>query len=133
MDALTATQRAIDDAQQHHDAEIGVVPAIHQQCLERRVAISLGRRQAVNDRLQHLADVEAGLGGNQNRIGGIEPDHVLDLLLDLVGFGGGEIDLVENRHDLVIVLDRLVDIGERLRLDALARIDHQQRALAGGQ
>ena len=30
-------------------------------------------------------------------------------------------------------LDRLIDIGERLRLDALARIDDQERALAGGE
>ena len=28
---------------------------------------------------------------------------------------------------------RLVDVGERLRLDALAGVDHQQRALAGGE
>ncbi len=33
----------------------------------------------------------------------------------------------------MVVLDRLVDIGERLRLDALRRVDHQQRALARGE
>ncbi len=33
----------------------------------------------------------------------------------------------------MIVVDRLIDIGERLRLDALAGIDHQQRALARRQ
>ena len=64
---------------------------------------------------------------------GVEPDHVLDLLLDLVGLGRRQVDLVEDRHDLVVVVDRLVDIGEGLRLDALGRVDHQQRALAGGQ
>ena len=30
-------------------------------------------------------------------------------------------------------VERVIDIGERLRLDALAGIDHQQRAFAGGQ
>jgi len=30
-------------------------------------------------------------------------------------------------------LDRLVDIGEGLRFDPLARIDHEQRALTGGE
>ena len=30
-------------------------------------------------------------------------------------------------------VDGVVDIGERLRLDALAGVDHQQRALAGGE
>jgi len=54
-------------------------------------------------------------------------------LLDLVGFGGRQIDLVEHRHDLVVVVQCLVDIGESLRLYALAGVDDQERALAGGQ
>ena len=64
---------------------------------------------------------------------GVEPDHVLDLLAHPVGFRGGEIDLVEDRYDLMIVVERLIHIGERLRLHPLRGIDHQQRALAGGE
>ena len=52
---------------------------------------------------------------------------------DLLGLGGGEVDLVDDRHDLMVVLDRLVDVGERLRLDPLRRVDDQQRAFAGGE
>ena len=33
----------------------------------------------------------------------------------------------------MVVLDRLVDVGQRLRLHPLRRVDHQQRALAGGE
>jgi hypothetical protein len=33
----------------------------------------------------------------------------------------------------VVVLDRLVDVGQRLRLDPLRRVDHQQRAFARGE
>ncbi len=33
----------------------------------------------------------------------------------------------------MVVLDRLIDVGERLRLDALCGIDDEQRALAGRQ
>ena len=33
----------------------------------------------------------------------------------------------------MVVLDRLVDVGERLRLDPLRGVDHQQRALARGK
>ena len=33
----------------------------------------------------------------------------------------------------MVVLDALVDVGEGLRLDALGRVDHQQRALARGE
>ena len=46
-DALVLAQHAVDDAHEHHDAEIDVVPAVDQQRLERRVAVALGRRQAV--------------------------------------------------------------------------------------
>ncbi len=49
------------------------------------------------------------------------------------GVGGGEVDLVDDRHDLVVVLDRLVDIGQGLRFDALRGIDDQQRAFARGE
>ena len=58
---------------------------------------------------------------------------VLDLLLDPLGLGRRQVDLVEHRDDLVVGVDRLVGVRERLRLDALGRIDQQQRALAGAQ
>jgi hypothetical protein len=73
------------------------------------------------------------LGAGEHRVVGGEADNVLDLLAHLVGLGGGEVDLVDDGHDLMVVLDRLVDVGERLRLDALRRVDHQQRAFARGE
>ena len=132
-DAHALLERAVDDAHQHDDAEIGVVPAVDQQRLQRRRLVALGRRQARDDRLQHEIDVEAGLGRDRHRLGGVEADDVLDLLLDALRLGGGQVDLVEHRHDLVAGVERVIDVGERLRLDALARVDHQQRALAGGE
>ena len=69
----------------------------------------------------------------RTRVAGVDADHVLDLLLDALGLGGGQVDLVEDRDDLVVGVDRLIDVGERLRLDALAGVDHQQRAFAGGE
>ena len=86
-----------------------------------------------DDRLEHVVDADAGLGAGEHRLAGVEADDVLDLLADLLGLGGGEVDLVDDRDDLVVVLDRLVDVGERLRLDPLRRVDHQQRAFAGGE
>ena len=49
------------------------------------------------------------------------------------GSADGQVDLVQDRDDLVVRFDRVIGVGQRLRLDALAGIDHQQRALAGGQ
>ena len=44
-----------------------------------------------------------------------------------------EVYLVDNGDDFVVVLDRLVHIGERLRLHPLRRVHHQQRAFARGE
>ena len=42
---------------------------------------------------------------------------------DLFGFGGAQIDLgLITGTFFVVVLDRLVDIGQRLRLDPRARV-----------
>ena len=132
-DALALLHHAVDDAHQHHDAEIDVVPAVDQQRLQRGVAVALRRRQPVTMASSTSGDAEAGLGRDHHRVGGVDADHVLDLLLDLLGFGRRQVDLVQHRHDLVAGVERVIDVGERLRLDALAGVDHQQRAFAGRQ
>ena len=133
-DGLALLEHAVDDAHQHDDAEIGVVPAVDQHGLERRLGVAFARRrQVVDDGLEHVGDAEAGLGRDQHGVGGVEADHLLDLLADALGLGGGQVDLVEDDDDLVVVVDRLVDVGERLGLDALGGVDDEQRALAGGE
>ena len=97
------------------------------------LASPLGGGQPLDDRLQHGLDVLAGLGRDRDGVGGVEPDHLLDLLLDAVGVGGRQVDLVEDGQDLEVVVERLVDVGERLRLHALAGVHHQDGALAGRQ
>ncbi len=131
QDLLMLLHRAVDDANHDDDAEIGIIPAIDQQRLQGRRLIALRRRQTRDDRFQHILDAEAGLGRNQHGVRRIEADHILDLLLDALGLGRRQIDLVEHRHDLMAGIERMIDIGERLRLDALARIDDEQRAFAG--
>src|SRR3954470_9063392 len=103
-DAVALLEHAVDDAHQHDDAEIAVIPAVDQQRLERRAAVAAGRRQARDDGFQHFRNVEPGLCRNQDGVRGVEPDHVLDLLPYLLGLGGWQVDLVEDRHYFVIVL-----------------------------
>ena len=64
---------------------------------------------------------------------GVDADDILDLLPYALRLGGRQVDLVQDRHDLVIVVDRLIDIGQGLGLHTLAGVHHQDRALAGGQ
>ena len=64
---------------------------------------------------------------------GRDAEHALDLLGAALGLGGGQVDLVERGDDREVVLERLVAVGERLRLDALRRVDEQDHALARGE
>ena len=123
-------ERAVDDPHQHDDAEIGVVPAVDEERLQGRRGVALRGRQAMDDRLEHGLDVEPGLCRDRHRLRGVDADHLLDLLLDALGLGRRQVDLVQDRHDLVAGVDRVVDVGERLRLDALRGVDDEERALA---
>ena len=64
---------------------------------------------------------------------GVVADQVGDLRGGAVRVGLREVDLVHDRDDLEVVLDREVGVRERLRLDPLRRVDDEQRALAGLQ
>ena len=66
-------------------------------------------------------------------LGGRESEHLLDLRRAPLGVGGGQVDLVEHGHDLEVVLQGLVAVGQGLGLDALRGVDQQDRTLAGGQ
>ena len=86
-----------------------------------------------DDRLEDLASARAFLGAGQDRGRGVEADDVLDLALALVRLRARQVDLVDDRDDVEVVVHGQIGVGERLRLDALRGIDEQQRAFAGGE
>jgi hypothetical protein len=87
----------------------------------------------MDDGFEHGVDADAGLGADLERVGGIEADDVLDLLPDAVGLRRRQVDLVQHRNDCEIGVERQIDVGDRLRLHALRRIDNQNRPFAAGQ
>src|SRR5690606_28865647 len=133
FDPLAGAQGPVEDPDQQHHPEVRVVPGVDQHGLQRSVHVALRGGQAGDDGLQHVIDAEAGPGRADHGVGGVEADDLLDLGLDPFGLGGGQVDLVEDRDDLVVVVDRLVDVGQGLGLHALGGVDHQQGAFAGGQ
>ncbi len=85
----------------------------------------------MDDGLEDFLDALALLRARQNGAGGVETDDVVNLAAHLVRLRPRQIDLVDDRDDLEVVVDGQVGIGQRLRLDALRGIDQQQGALAG--
>ena len=87
----------------------------------------------MDDRLEDVVDPLAGLGAAWDRAVGIDADHVLDLGARAVGVGLRQVHLVEDRDHLDAQLERGIAVRDRLRLDPLAGVDDEERALAGRQ
>ena len=94
----------------------------------RRVA---GRgRDPLHDRVEHGLHAVTGLRRDAKHVAGIDADELGELGRGGVRIGLREVDLVHDRHDLEVVLDREVGVRERLRLDSLGGVDEQHGALA---
>jgi hypothetical protein len=61
---------------------------------------------------------------------GSSADETRQLRGVLLGVGRGKVDLVEDRNDLQVVVQRQVQIGEGLGFDSLRSVNEQDRPLA---
>ena len=66
-------------------------------------------------------------------VDGVDTEDLFDLRCAPVRVGRGKVDLVEDGHDLEVVLEGLIAVGQGLGLDPLGGVDQQHRPLAGGQ
>jgi hypothetical protein len=132
-DAVARAQLAVHHPHRGDDAPVAVVVAVEDQRLQRCRDLADWRRDALDDGVEELVDALAGLGRHpQHGLGG-DAEHLLDLSGVLVGLGGRQVDLVERGHDLEVVLEGEVAIGERLGLEPLGGVDDEDRALARRQ
>ncbi len=115
------------------DAFVDIVPAIENQGARRGLDRHLRRRDALHNRFEGFIDADALLRARKDRVLGRETDSLLNLMLGARDIGARQINLVDDGNDFEPVVERHIDVREGLRLDALARIDHQQRALARGE
>ena len=95
--------------------------------------IALRRRDALHHGLEHRRHALAGLGRDLQDLGAGAADDAGDLVGPLLRLGAGQVDLVEHRDDLQVVLERQKGVGQSLGLHPWRGVDHQDGALAGGQ
>ena len=81
-----------------------------------------GGWDAVHDRIEHRLDPLAGLGGDLQYVLFVHAKELGQLLHRAGHIGHGEVDLVQDRDDLEVLLHGQVEVGEGLRLDPLARV-----------
>ena len=98
-----------------------------------RVGVPSWRMEPRHHGFEDLVNAAAFLGAGQNRPGAVEPDDLFDLPPRLFGLRTWQIDFVDDRNDLEIVLDGEIGVGQRLRLHALGGVDEQQRPFARRQ
>ena len=92
-----------------------------------------GRWDEPDDLVQQVLDALAGLGAYPEDLAGVAADDPGEFGGIPVGLGGRQVDLVQHRDDLEVGVQRQVQVGQRLRLDALGGVDEKHGALAGGQ
>ena len=132
-DARARAYRALHDADITHRAAIIIVERIEYQRLERFIRVALRSGNILDDVFEHFVNVQAVLGADERRVARVQADDVLDLAARLFRLRAGQVDLVDDRDDFEVVIQRHVNVGQRLRFHALRGVDHQQRALARGQ
>ena len=131
LDRLAVADRALGEPDVDDHALVGVVVAVEDQALERALRVALRRRDPGDDGLEDVGDARAVLGRGEDDLLARDGQHGLELLDDRVGVGRGQVDLVEDRDEREVLAHREVDVGQRLGLDALGRVDDEDRALAG--
>ena len=130
---LAGGERAVHDPDEGDDTPVLVVGGVEDERAGGRVEVAGRRGHPLDDRVEDVGDAVARLGGDAQHVGGVVAEQIGNLHGRPVRVGCGEVDLVRDGDDLEPVLDREVGVRERLRLDALRGVDHEQRPLAGLQ
>jgi hypothetical protein len=112
---------------------IPVIVGIEYQRTEGRIETATRAWNTCDDRLQQLWYAGPLFGRNGEYLLSFRSNQVHDLLGTSLWLCTGQVDLVENRDDLQAGVHGEKQVAERLRLDALRGVDHQDRTLAGGE
>ena len=132
-DGVTGLDGALKDAHIDDDALIAVVDGVEDQRFQRQRRVAGGGGHVPHDALQNVLNADAQLGGHARGLHAGQADDVLDLLRHGVRVGAGQVDLIQNRYDFQVVVQRQVAVCQRLGLHALAGVHDQHCTLAGGQ
>ncbi len=106
---------------------------VEDEALDRFGRVALGRRDAGDDGFEDLGDARPVLGAREDDLLARDRQDVLELVHDRLGVGRRQVDLVQDGDEGQALAHREMDVGERLRFDALGGVDDEDGALAGLQ
>ena len=131
--ALAFLHRAVDDADERHDAAVRVEVAVEDERTQRGVRVAGWRGNVVDHGLEQVVHADASFSRGEHRVVCGDRKRVLYFSANALGVGRGQVDLVDKRDDLEVRVHRHHGVRDCLRLNALGRVDHEHRALAGSQ
>ena len=129
LDPVAMAELAIDHADVGDDATVGVVDGVEDQGTWWCIGDPLGSGYDVDDLVEQGLHTLARLRRDVQHVVDIAADDVRDLGRILLRLRTWQVDLVEHRDDVEIGVQRQIEVGQRLRLDALRSIDEQHGAL----
>ncbi len=133
LDRVAGLDAPLEHPEMHDGAPEGIVVGVEDQGFQRGLGIARGGLQAGDDGLQDRLDADAFLGGNQKGGFRVQAEILLDLILDAVDLRRGQVDFVDDRDDVQVVLHGQIEVGQGLGFDPLAGVHEQQGPFAGGQ
>ena len=133
-DRSSRADLAVDDLDVGDNALVRVVVGVEDQARVGRGVVAGRRRHLARRSLQgrrrcrRLSLAEAKTISSSS-----SPMNLPTSCGDPLGVGVGKVDLVDDGDDREVVLEGQVDVGHRLRFDALGGVDDEERAFAGGE
>ena len=132
-DAFSRGDLAVDHPHVGHHTAVDVVDGVEDHRPGGRIGVTGGRRDSAHHLVEQGGHPCTGLAGHPQHVTGFAADDVGDLGGVALRIRGGQIDLVEHRNDRQVAIQGQVEVGQRLRFDALRGVDEQHRAFAGLQ
>ncbi|MND80258.1 hypothetical protein D3C80_720260 [compost metagenome] len=124
---------AVFNAHQGNYAQVVIEPGVDDQGLQWRIRIALRPRDIAHQAFEHFRHANTGFGGTTHRVGRVDAYDIFNFLRGAVRIGSRQVNFVQYRHHFQIHIQRGVTVSQSLSFYALPGIDHQQRALTGGQ
>ena len=78
-------------------------------------------------------DVLSGLRGNQRRVFCVNANYIFNFFFNPVRIRAGQVNFIDYRHYVQIMIQCKVHVCQSLRLHALRRIHNQNRPVTGCQ
>ena len=133
LDLHAGTDGAFYDADVVDHAAVGIVHGVKNQRLERVACVALGGRNLVDNLVEYLLHVQAGLGRNARNLFGVVTEKVAYELSHMVGLRTRQVHLVEHRNDFEVVFESEVEVRKCLGFDSLAGVHHENGSFASGK